>query len=53
MHKHGTEPEYKAPEVSSLGSVEEMTEQLNKIGSTADQYTQVVPILVGTVTPAP
>lgn len=53
MDKKLTSDEYVAPTVRSLGSVEELTEQLsNKIGSASDQFTGQVPI-TGKITPLP
>lgn len=40
---------YETPEVTEYGSVEELTEQSNKVGSSEDQYTGTVPI-VGSIT---
>lgn len=34
-----TKKPYSAPQVTSLGSVEQMTERLNKIGSATDKFT--------------
>jgi hypothetical protein len=46
-----TEP-YKAPQVNRLGSVEELTAQeLDKIGSTADFLTLLLPDLTGVIQP--
>lgn len=52
MDKQGSE--YAAPTVRSLGSVEEMTMQQNKIGSTADAFTVITNgAIVGEVVPLP
>lgn len=40
IEKHDT-PEYTAPTVRSLGTVEEMTERTNKIGSATDAFSGV------------
>jgi hypothetical protein len=36
---------YEAPEMKTLGTVHEMTLDLNKVGHTADQYSGQVPIV--------
>ena len=40
---------YEAPTVRDLGSVEQMTEAFDKVGSAADVYTQAIPALDGDV----
>lgn len=48
------EDEYSAPQVRSLGSVEEMTHQsFDKVGSTPDAFTPAIPALDGEVIPDP
>jgi hypothetical protein len=41
---------YEAPEVRRLGTVEELTQALNKVGPTPDVFSQVVPIVGSIVT---
>lgn len=45
--------EYTAPSVTTLGTVEKLTEGFNKVGNVNDQYTQLIPSLIGSVVPAP
>jgi hypothetical protein len=42
---------YEAPQVRELGSVSELTEGLDKIGSVADFLTPAIPLLDGEVQP--
>jgi hypothetical protein len=42
---------YEAPEVRELGSVHELTQDLDKIGSVADFLTPAIPDLDGDFTP--
>ena len=46
MHE---DEQYSAPEVRSLGSVEELTQSFDKIGSIADVFTPAIPSLDGTI----
>ena len=40
---------YTTPEVRLLGTVSELTESFDKIGSTADIYTPAIPLLDGDI----
>ena len=40
---------YATPEVRLLGTVSELTELFDKIGSTADIYTPAIPLLDGDI----
>ena len=40
---------YEAPQVRELGSVSELTEQFDKVGSVADIFTPAIPLLDGEV----
>jgi hypothetical protein len=42
---------YEAPQVKLLGSVNELTEQFDKIGSVDDIFTQLIPQLDGEIIP--
>lgn len=41
---------YEAPRVHDLGSVADLTEDLNKIGHSPDMYSNIVPIVGSIVT---
>ena len=42
---------YETPTITTLGSVEEMTAALDKVGSIADVYTPAIPALDGEIKP--
>jgi hypothetical protein len=44
---------YETPTITTLGSVEEMTASLDKVGSAADAFTPQIPELDGEVQPDP
>jgi hypothetical protein len=45
--------DYKAPTVTTLGTVQQLTEQkFNKVGDTSDSFSPTTP-LVGSLVPAP
>jgi hypothetical protein len=44
---------YEAPQVKLLGSVNELTEQFDKIGSVDDIYTPAIPALDGEIVEDP
>jgi hypothetical protein len=40
---------YTAPTIETLGTVEELTQSFDKIGSTADVFTPTIPLLDGDI----
>jgi hypothetical protein len=43
---------YEAPKIEIIGSLHELTLGLNKVGSTDDIYSTIVPI-IGSIVPSP
>jgi hypothetical protein len=43
--------EYQAPEIRVLGTVEELTRSLDKIGAEPDFLTPIIPALDGSIVP--